>query len=92
MARRLRDRPTGDLLVLIIAGTICTIVLGAGLGTVILVVFRPDEPVIAKVVGALSAVINTLIGLLAGYIAGVSGGPDLKTAPPSPEEQGPDVT
>jgi hypothetical protein len=80
--KRLRDRPTGDLLVLIIAGTICTIVLMGGIGVVALLLFRPEDPVIAKVVSGLVAIVNTLIGLLAGYIAGASGsGVDLKNPP-----------
>ena len=78
---RLRDRPTGDLLVLVIAGTICSIVLSAGIAVLILLIVRPEEPLIAKIVSGLVAVINTLIGLLAGYIAGMSGGPDLKKPP-----------
>lgn len=78
MTRRLRDRPTGDLLVMMIAMTICLVVLGAMSGVLLLVVFRPDETLIARIVTAIVGTVNTLIGLLAGYIAGVAGGTDLR--------------
>jgi O-antigen ligase len=63
------SRTTGDLLILIIAVTICFSVLAAGAAVFILAIVRPDMNTDPQV-GAISDVINTLIGLLAGFLAG----------------------
>lgn len=66
---RLPNRPTGDLLVLAIAGTVCTIALVAAVAIVAVELFHPEydtDPVLAQ----LGDVVNTLIGLLAGFLAG----------------------
>jgi hypothetical protein len=63
------SRTTGDLLILIIAVTICFAVLAAGAAVFILALIRPDLDS-SQQVGAISDVINTLIGLLAGFLAG----------------------
>ncbi len=68
---RLRDRPTTDLLVLMVAGTICASVLFGGLTAGFLLIFRPESDT-GKVVVLISDVLNTLIGLLAGFLAGRS--------------------
>jgi SNF family Na+-dependent transporter len=69
MAGRLRERNTSDLLVLLIAGTICFSVAAGVLTVLLLSLFQPDNEN-AAAVALLSDVINTLIGLLAGFIAG----------------------
>jgi hypothetical protein len=66
---RLSDRPTTDLLILLIAGTICVSVLAAGATVGIVEVVHPETDTSAAV-SAISDVINTLIGLLAGFLAG----------------------
>jgi protein-S-isoprenylcysteine O-methyltransferase Ste14 len=66
---RLRDRATGDLLVLMIAGTVCFSVLAAGGACVVALIIDPDANVV-PVVSRVTGVINTLIGLLAGFLAG----------------------
>jgi hypothetical protein len=65
--RRLRDRSTGDLLVLLLAGTICLSVLAAG-ATIAVLQIQGDDT--SRAAGLLSDVVNTLIGLLAGFLAG----------------------
>lgn len=67
------QRSTGDLLILMIAGTICASVLLSGFAVTAIELFYPDRDT-TKVVAIISDVINTLIGLLAGYMAGRSHG------------------
>jgi len=67
----LRQRTTGELLVLIIALTVCGYVMVTGLVTIILVFVHPEID-LSKVAGQIADIINTLIGLLAGFLAGKS--------------------
>lgn len=64
-------RPVGELIVLMIVGTICISILGAGLAIVIIALFRPEVDV-SSGVKLLSGLLNTLFGLLAGLLAGRS--------------------
>jgi hypothetical protein len=65
---RLRDRPTGDLMVLMIAFTICGYVaVSAATGLFLAVTTNRDLSTLAR---NIADIINTLIGLLAGFIAG----------------------
>ena len=66
---KLWDRSTGDLLVLMIAGTICFTVLAAGAAVTVLELRDPDYDT-SKAVAGIRDVLGTLIGLLAGYLAG----------------------
>jgi hypothetical protein len=66
---RFRDRPTTDILILMIAGTICVSVLAAGATVAIAKIFAPDTDV-GIATNIISDTINTLIGLLAGFLAG----------------------
>ncbi len=65
----LRSRSTTDLLILMIAATICFAVLAAGAAIAIVEIKNPnaDTSVASK---AIQDVLNTLIGLLAGFLAG----------------------
>lgn len=65
----LTDRPTGDLLVLMIAATICFTVLASGAAVAIIELKDPSVDT-SKEVGAIRDIVGTLIGLLAGYLAG----------------------
>lgn len=67
--RRLRDRSTGDLLVLMIAGTICFGLLATGAITAIFIFANPGANIEAPA-RLIADVTNTLIGLLAGFLAG----------------------
>jgi hypothetical protein len=71
-ARRLRDRPTGDLLVLLVAGTICAGVLLGGAALIVSAFVQPEVDVSGGA-RAVAGVINTLVGLLAGFLAGKTG-------------------
>jgi len=54
-----------------VAGTICFSVLLTGVTAAMIALFKPDTD-IAKIVVLLGDVLNTLIGLLAGFLAGRS--------------------
>lgn len=64
-----KQRPTADLLILIIAGTICFSVLMYGLVVSVLVFAQPDKDH-SEAVTLLSNTFQMLIGLLAGFVAG----------------------
>jgi hypothetical protein len=63
------ERSTGDLLILIIALTICFATLASGAWLAILAFKQPERDV-TQGFAAVADVINTLIGLLAGFLAG----------------------
>jgi hypothetical protein len=65
-------RSTADLLVLIIASTICGAILIAVVGVFVLRIAQPKTD-LAGIVGNLGDVINTMVGLLAGFLAGKTG-------------------
>lgn len=69
MAGRLRDKPTGDLMVLMIATTVCSSVFVGGAALVVLAVARPDLDT-SSFARNIADLLNTLIGLLAGFLAG----------------------
>jgi hypothetical protein len=67
--KRLLERSTGDILILIVTLTICASVIGAGIAVALRSLLTPE----INSAGAWALVsdsINTLIGLLAGFIAG----------------------
>jgi hypothetical protein len=66
---KLRDRPTSDLLILMIAGTICFAVLASGATIATIEILHPQRDT-TTAFKAVADVINTLIGLLAGFLAG----------------------
>lgn len=63
------ERTTGDLLILLIAATICFSVLASGAAVALLAFIHPEVNT-DGIIGTISDVINTLIGLLAGFLAG----------------------
>lgn len=65
----MRNRPTSELLILMIAGTICFSVLASGATIATVKIIHPDLDTSSSV-NALTDVINTMIGLLAGFLAG----------------------
>jgi len=70
--KRLRDRNTGDILVLMIAFTVCGYIIVISAVLIVNAFINPNE----EQTGAarnIADIINTLIGLLAGYLAGRSG-------------------
>lgn len=65
----LGDRSTTDLLLLLLAGTICAVVLFVGAAIFVLELKGKDT---AGLAGNLTDVVNTLVGILAGFLAGRS--------------------
>jgi hypothetical protein len=65
----LAGRTTGDLLILIISITIAGAVLLGEVGVVIITLIRPGTDT-TTAGAAIASVINVLIGLLAGFLAG----------------------
>ena len=63
------QRPTTDLLLLIVAGTIAAAVLLSVLAVGVSEIVHPDADT-SHAAAALSGVISTLVGLLAGFLAG----------------------
>jgi hypothetical protein len=66
---RIRDRSTGDLLVLLVAGTVCFMVLSTG-ATIMIVEIIDSKTDTTSAVRQVTGIVNTLIGLLAGFLAG----------------------
>jgi hypothetical protein len=66
---KVRDRTTGDLLVLMIAGTVCGVVLLVSLSLIVEAWVHPEADT-SGASAAIGDVINTLVGLLAGFLAG----------------------
>jgi len=82
MARLLRDRSTGEIMVLAITFTVCFGILASGGLVAILVIWHPTvdvSPWITRITGLL----NTMIGLLAGFLAGRTD--NLTQRPPPPD-------
>jgi len=67
---RLRDRSTGDILVLLIAGTITLVLVGVTGSTITFVFLNPGGPPVDNSVRLITDMMNTLIGLLAGFMVG----------------------
>jgi uncharacterized membrane protein HdeD (DUF308 family) len=69
---RWRDRSTGDILVLMITLTVCFGVLASGLIIAAISLFHPESDV-SNWVSRISGILNTMLGLLAGFLAGRNG-------------------
>lgn len=65
---RFRDRSTGELLVLLIAATVCGYVVVSVVLTIVLAIFTDKD--ITGAARNIADVINTMIGLLAGFLVG----------------------
>lgn len=66
---RFLDRPTGEILVLSVTFTVCFGVIASGAMVGLIVIFRPGTDVTAWV-ARVTGILNTMIGLLAGFLAG----------------------
>jgi len=67
--RRFFDRGTTDILILMVPFTICSSVVVGGTAVLISEIVNPDSDTTRAIV-LVSETINTLIGLLAGFLAG----------------------
>lgn len=66
---RFRDRSTGEILVLAVTGTVCFGVLASGLSVMIISIVHPEADV-SLWISRITGTFNTMIGLLAGFLAG----------------------
>ena len=66
---RLSDRSTGDLLILLLACLVVAVVLISTIGLFVVELVNPEQDTSSA--GAVIAnIVNTLVGLVAGYLAG----------------------
>jgi hypothetical protein len=63
-----KNRATGEILIIMVGVTVCAYVFLSMLITIILAFFTDRD--LSDAVRNISDIINTLIGLLAGYLAG----------------------
>ena len=66
---RFQERPTGEIMVLTITFTVCFGVMASGLFVAFIVVFHPGTDVSIWVT-RITGILNTMLGLLAGFLAG----------------------
>jgi membrane protein YqaA with SNARE-associated domain len=64
-----RDRPTADLVVLLLAGLISTILLIATAGVVVLAIVRPEADLTAAT-NVISSAVKVMLGALVGFVTG----------------------
>lgn len=63
------DRSVSEMVILAITGVVCVIVLGGALFIILVEVFHPGTDT-SRVISLLADTINTLIGVMAGFLAG----------------------
>lgn len=84
----LTKRTTGDILVLIVAGTICVAILATGAAVAFLAFVQPERN-LSNVMNMIGDIINTMIGLLAGFLAGRTDTVNTQQSPPkAPDDDG----
>lgn len=66
---KLSDRPTGEILVLSVTFTVCFGVLASGATIGLISLIHPSTD-ISNWVARIAGILNTMIGLLAGFLAG----------------------
>ena len=69
---RIRDRSTGDLLVLMVTATVCLAIFASGVTIVIVEIVNPKTDT-TDGLQSITGIINTMIGLIAGFLAGKTG-------------------
>ena len=69
MAPKLRDRPAGEIVILILAGCVGVLILTTGIGLILAAIFHPEEDT-AEAARGIADIINTIVGALIGYLAG----------------------
>lgn len=65
----IRDRPTPDLVVIFLAGTIGFVVCASLIGLIVVTATQPDIDV-SVWVSRITGITNTLTGAVVGYVAG----------------------
>lgn len=66
-----RGRTVGELIILMLAGTVCVSVVLTGTGLVLLAVLAPERDT-TKLIAGFTSVISSLLALIAGFLAGRS--------------------
>jgi hypothetical protein len=66
----LKNRSTGEVLILLVGMTICGYVVVSGTVVLVLSFVNPDASFLTTAARNIADIINTLIGLLAGFLAG----------------------
>lgn len=79
--KRLRDRPTADLVVIFLAGVVGVVVVLSLVGAFVARATDPDLD-LTPIAARLADVTNTLIGAIVGYLAGRG----IEKPPPPPPE------
>lgn len=81
----LGKRSTGEIMVIAITFTVCASIFAGGIAVTIVAITHPDTDVTVWVT-RITGLLNTLVGLLAGFLAGRT---DYKNPPPSEENKQP---
>lgn len=63
------QRTTGELLILAIAGTVCISILLSVIGIGLIEIVHPESDT-ARAVALIANILNTLVGIVAGFLAG----------------------
>lgn len=95
MTRRRKARPgfwaqrtVGEIMVISITFTVCFGILASGATVAAISLLRPETDVTVWV-SRITGLMNTLVGLLAGFLAGRTDYHGHGTGTPPPEEEGP---
>ena len=78
-------KTVGEIMVLSITFTVCFGVLASGLTITTIAVFRPDVDITVWV-SRITGLLNTMVGLLAGFLAGRTDAKTMTPPPPPPQE------
>lgn len=81
----LQGRTTADILVLMIASTVCGSVIASGVVISIISLKAPGTDVTVWI-SRITGIMNTLVGLLAGYLAGRHTAVDTAAGTPRPTD------
>ena len=65
-------RPASELIVLLVAGTVCAVVAFTVLGIIVVEIVNPEANT-GQIAAIMGDILNTLIGLAAGLLAGSAG-------------------
>jgi hypothetical protein len=77
-----KDRNAGEILIILVTLTVCVSIILAGTGLFILSIIQPERDTNKALVAVLN-IINTLIGVVAGYLAGSTSKEKSTHDPPS---------
>jgi hypothetical protein len=65
----IKDRSTADLLVVMLATTVCVAIIVGEVGIIVIEAVSPETDT-SVAGGTIGDIINTLVGMIAGYLAG----------------------